>query len=135
MKKEGKTDLESLEMCIRSSMHGLGGIMLETLLNSDGGGYEGKSIPCEEGHSYEFLEYRNKDILTVLGEVKISRAYYYDRKCGDGMCPKDRKLDIEGTSFSPGLRRMMARVGAYRAFGLGHEDIKELAGIDVTAKE
>jgi hypothetical protein len=44
-------------------------------------------------------------------------------------------LDIEGTSFSPGVRRIMARVGAYRAFGLGHEDIKEIAGIDVTAKE
>jgi len=29
----------------------------------------------------------------------------------------------------------MGRVGAYRPFGLGHEDIKELAGICVDAKE
>jgi hypothetical protein len=133
--KEGRIDLESIEMCIRSSMHHLGGIMLETLLNSDDGGYEGKSILCGHGHVYEFLEYRDKEVLTVLGAVKINRAYYYDRQCGNGMCPKDRKLDIQGTSFSPGVRRMMARVGAYRAFGLGREDIKEMAGIDVTAKE
>jgi len=79
LKKEGRIDLESLEMCIRSAMHGLGGVMLETLLNSDGGGYEGKNIPCGEGHRYDFLEYRNKEVLTVLGEVKIKRAYYYDR--------------------------------------------------------
>ncbi|MFZ2411911.1 MAG: ISKra4 family transposase, partial [Candidatus Methanoperedens sp.] len=43
--------------------------------------------------------------------------------------------DIEGTSFSPGVRRIMTRVGTYRPFALGHEDIKEMAGIDVAAKE
>jgi hypothetical protein len=34
-----------------------------------------------------------------------------------------------------GVRRMMGRMGALRPFGIGHEDIKELAGICVTAKE
>ena len=29
----------------------------------------------------------------------------------------------------------MGKVGAYQAFGLGHEDIEELAGVHVTAKE
>jgi hypothetical protein len=133
--KEKRIDLESLEMCIRSSMHGIGGLMLETLLNADGGGYRGKSIPCDNGHASEFLEYRKKGVMTVLGKVEVNRAYYYDRQSRSGMCPKDKDLDIEGTSLSPGVRRIMARVGAYRAFGLGHEDIKEMAGIDVTAKE
>ena len=133
--KEGRIDLESLEMCIRSSMHGIGGLMLETLLNEEGSGYKGKRIPCDNGHTYEFLEYRKKEVLTVIGAVEVNRAYYYDRQCRSGTCPKDNDLDIEGTSFSPGVRRIMARVGAYRAFGLGHEDIKEIAGIDVTAKE
>jgi hypothetical protein len=132
--KEGGIDLESLEMRIRSSMHGIGGLMIEALLNTDGG-FKGKSIPCGNGHTYEFLEYRKKEILTVVGKVKVNRAYYYDRQCRSGMCPKDKDLDIEGTSFSPGVRRIKARVGAYRAFGLGSEDIKEIAGIDVDAKE
>jgi len=133
--REGHDDLESLEMCIRSSMHNIGSIMLEKLLNADGGDYRGVSIPCDNGHAYEFVEYRNKDVLTVLGEVKVIRAYYYDRECGRGICPKDEALDIEGTSFSPGVRRIMGRAGAYRAFGLGHDDIKEMAGFSVTAKE
>jgi len=116
-------------------MHNIGSKVLEGLLNADGGGYQGKSLPCDNGHTYEFVGYRDKNVLTVLGKVKVTRAYYYDRQCKDGMCPKDKDLDIEGTSFSPGVRRIKARVGAYRAFGLGHEDIKEMAGIDVTAKE
>lgn len=133
--KDKRIDLESLELCIRSSMHGIGALMLETLLNADGGGYRGKRMPCDEGHAYAFLECRTKGVLTVVGKVEVHRAYYYDRHCGNGMCPKDKDLDIEGTGLSPGVRRIMARVGTYRAFGLGQGDIKEMAGIEVTAKE
>ena len=61
--------------------------------------------------------------LTVVGKVEVHRAYYYDRHCRNGMCPKDKDLDIEGTGLSPGVRRIMARVGTYRAFGLGQGDI------------
>lgn len=43
-------------------------------------------------------------------------------------------LDIEETSFSPGVRRMMGKVGAYRPFGLGPGDLKELAGVEVNGK-
>jgi hypothetical protein len=49
--------------------------------------------------------------------------------------PKDQDLDIVGTSFSPGIRRMMARVGAKESFDEGRQDIEELAGVVVTPKE
>lgn len=131
----GRIDLESLEMHIRSSMHGIGSIMLEKLLNADGGGYRGRTIPCSKGHDFEFIEYRDKELLTVLGNMKVRRAYYYDKECKTGICPKDNALGVEGTSISPGVRRIMTRVGAYRPFGLGEEDIREMAGISVNAKE
>ena len=116
-------------------MHGIGCSMLEMFVNADGGDYRGRTILCEEGHPYEFIEFRDKKLLTVLGLVTVKRAYYYDQECRNGYCPKDRTLDIEGTSYSSGVRRMMSRVGAYRPFGLGHEDLHELAGIRVNAKE
>ncbi len=131
----GSMDLESLEMSIRASMHGIGRMMMEKLINQDGGDYRGRTLPCDQGHAYEFVEYRDKEVLTVLGPVAVNRAYYYDKECKTGCCPKDRALDIEGISYSPGVRRMMSRVGAYRPFGLGHEDLYELAGIRVNAKE
>ena len=109
--------------------------MLEKLLNSDSGDYRGRTLPCEKGHIFEFKEYRSKELLTVLGPVRVERAYYYDQGCKKGCCPKDTALDIVATSFSPGIRRIMGRVGAYRPFGLGHEDIKEMAGICVDTKE
>jgi len=130
--KMGCFDLESLEMCIRSSMHTMGGKMLEQLLNSDNGGGR---VPRRRGDSSEFKEYRDKKLVTVLGPIKVKRAYYYDKEHREGLCPKDKDLDIKGTSFSPGVRRMLARVGAYRPFALGHADIEELAGIRIDTKE
>lgn len=116
-------------------MHTIGAGILEKLLNSDEGGYQGGNILGDSGLSYDFMGYRDKNVTTVLGKVKVRRAYYYDRGSRAGYCPKDKALDIEGTSFSPGVRRIMGRVGAYRPFGRGHEDIKEMVGIEVTAKE
>lgn len=130
----GHLDLESLEIHIRSAMHEVGSTMLEKFLNSDGGDYRGRTLPCEQGHVFEFKEYRDKEILTVLGSVTIQRAYYYDEKCEQGYCPKDRVLNVEETSWSPGVKRIMGKVGTYRLFGLGQEDIKEMAGIDVDPK-
>lgn len=116
-------------------MHHIGSIILEKLINSDNGDYRGRMLPCQRGHLLEFKEYRAKELLTVLGPVTVQRAYYYDHECRKGLCPKANALDIAGTSFSPGVRRIMGRVGAYRPFGLGHEDIKEMAGILVDTKE
>lgn len=131
----GSFDLESFEMSIRSGMHGIGCKMLEALLNADGGECHGAGIPCEKGHTALFVEYREKKLLTVLGEVTVKRAYYHDKECHSGFCPKDNSLDIVGTSYSPGVRRLMSKIGAMRPFGLGHQDLYELADLRVNAKE
>ena len=116
-------------------MHGIGCKMLEILLNADGGGHRGSAISCDKGHTALFVDYREKKLLTVVGEVAVKRAYYHDKECHSGFCPKDTSLDIVGTSYSPGVRRLMSRVGAMRPFGLGHQDLHELADISVNAKE
>lgn len=128
-------DLEAIEMHVRSSMHEVGRLLLERVLNADGGGYRGSSIRCQDGHRSRFLGYRAKEVTTVLGPIRLERSYYYDAKCRRGSSPRDGELDIERTGFSPGMRRMMARVSALRPFGQGEEDIRELAGVEVTAKD
>lgn len=133
-KEKGRIDLESVEMHIRASMHEAGRNMLEQLLNAQNG-YAGRTISCGNSHDFEFVGYREKRLLTVLGEVTIKRAYYHDKDCGRGFCPKDRELSIEGSSSTPGVRRMIGRVGAMRPFALGEEDMKELAGLTVNSKE
>ena len=103
-------------------------------MNSDEGGYAGPRIDCGQGHEAEFVEYRRKGILTVLAGVEVERAYYYCQACGGGILPKDAELDIVGTCFSPGVRRLMGRVGGKDSFDQGRKDLEELAGIRVQTK-
>lgn len=127
-------DLEATEFSIRHTMHGVGGLLLGKLLNADSGVCE-TTHPCRNGHQARFMGHRPKKIVTVLAPVEVQRSYYYCPDCQQGFFPKDQDLDIENTSFSPGVRRMMARVGAKESFENGKDDLKELAAVDVTSKE
>ncbi len=132
--QRGHVDLEASEMAIRAASHRIGGRLLEKLLNADGGRYQGSYIPCGQGHRARFVEFRNKELLTVLAPVEVQRAYYHCEECGAGVIPKDRELDIVYTSFSPGVRRMMGQVGGKEAFDNGRKDLEVLAGLQVKTK-
>jgi len=127
-------DLEATEMAIRSSMHRVGGVFLEKLLDSDPG-YRGPRIECGQGHQAEFIDYRSKGVLTVLAPIRVRRAYYHCPSCEEGAIPKDSDLDIVSTSFSPGVRRLMSRVGGKEPFEEGRNDLDALAGIVVQTKQ
>lgn len=127
-------DLESAEMAIRSSVHKVGALALEKIINAESS-HCGTQIKCKSGHEAQFVNYREKKLLTVLGEIRAKRAYYHCQECQYGIIPKDGSLDIEKTGFSPGVRRMMALVGAKESFDAGHSDLKILAGIAVSAKD
>lgn len=131
----GHLDLEASETAIRAALHELGGSLLENLLNSDNGGYCGAHPDCGQGHSADFVDYRDKQLLTVLSWVKVRRAYYYCPSCQGGFLPKDHDLDIARVSLSPGVRRMIGRVGGKEPFDQGRQDLLDLAGVDVNTKE
>jgi len=78
--------------------------------------------------------YRSKQILTVLSAVNVLRAYDHCRSCQSGFLPKDQELDVVRVSLSPGVRRMMGRVGGKESFEHGREDMQELAGVVVKTK-
>lgn len=129
----GGLDLEASEWAVRAGMHGVGAVLLGKLLNSAGAG-TGTSVKCAAGHRATFVDYRSKEIITVVGAVEFRRAYYYCEQCGAGILPQDAALDLARTSFSPGVRRLMGRVGGKESFNEGRRDLEELAGIKVQTK-
>jgi hypothetical protein len=132
--QQGHIDLEASEMAIRATSHRIGGSLLEKLLDIDGGDYRGTTVDCGKGHRARFVEYREKELITVLSPVGVRRAYYHCDQCGKGIIPKDVALDIVDTGFSPGVRRMMGQVGSKEAFNDGRKDLEILAGVLVTTK-
>lgn len=111
----------------------LGGSLLEDLLALDTG-HRGPRVDCGQGHTAAFVGYRDKQLDTVLGPAILRRAYYHCAACGHGIVPRDTELGVAGSSLSPGLRAMVARVGAQEPFRVARQDLAELAGLELTAK-
>ena len=128
----GHLDLEAVEMLIRSAMHQAGANTLHELLQFPAP--EQRAIPCPCGQQALYRELRSKTMLTAVGPVQVSRPYYLCPHCHQGQFPADEELDIVNTEFSPGVRRMQALVGLDAAFDHGREQIKLLAGLEVTTK-
>jgi len=62
------------------------------------------------------------------------RPYYLCPHCHNGQFPADADLDVESRDLSPGVRRMLAVVGAAAPFDHGREQMKILAALEVTTK-
>jgi len=133
-RKEGRTDLEAVETAMRSALHQAGASALSKLLQYDAPAVDQRRLPCSCGHCAEYRELRSKPVLTVVGTVEVSRPYYLCPHCHNGQFPADAELDIENTEYSPGVRRMQALVGQQAPFDQGREQMKVLAGLQVTTK-
>jgi len=133
-KRTGAIDLEAAEMALRAAMHRAGASALGQLLEFPEPGADERTIPCPCGHQAHYRELRRRQILTVLGEVGVLRPWYLCDHCHNGQFPVDRLLDIENCDNSPGVRRMETLVGQDAPFAQGQEQMKLLAGLEVTAK-
>jgi hypothetical protein len=132
--KQGRTDLEAVEMALRNALHQAGASALSQLLQYDAPAADQRRLPCSCGHFAEYRDLRSKPVLTVMGTVRVSRPYYLCAHCHNGQLPTDIDLDIQNTDFSPGVRRMQALVGQQIPFDQGREQMKVLAGLEVTTK-
>ena len=91
-------------------------------------------MACTCGQQAHYRELRSKPVLSAVGPVQVTRPYYLCPHCHSGRFPADLELDIENTELSPGVRRMQAAVGQETPFDHGREQMKILAGLEVTAK-
>ena len=133
-RQSGRIDLEAVETALRSALHRAGAAGLSKLLRFPAPTAEPRTVPCRCGRGAHYRELRSKSVLTAVGLVEVSRPYYWCPDCHTGQSPADVELDIENTEFSPGVRRMQALVGQEAPFDHGREQLKVLAGLEVTAK-
>jgi hypothetical protein len=133
-RKTGRLDLEAIEMAVRSAMHRAGAAALTELLEFPAPANSQRTVAGPCGQPAPYRELRSKPVLTAVGQVPVSRPYYLCPPCHTGQFPVDVELDIERTEFSPGVRRMQALVGQQAPFDHGREQMKVLAGLQVTTK-
>ena len=128
-------DFEAAETRLRDRALRLAARALEKALNADHTDQSEPHRPCACGTPARFAGRRARTFVTVLGEVRIERAYYHCEACGQGFCLRDRALGIEGSHLSPGVLRMVGAVGASVSFEEGSGLLKELAGVTVPTRQ
>jgi hypothetical protein len=81
----------------------------------------------------KFHSYQARWVLTVPGEVRLQRAYYYCQRCHRSYCPYDEAVGLRD-GLSPGLRPLLCLAGTLVPFADASQDVlKRFAGVRVSA--
>ena len=122
-----------LEQAMRAALTSAGARLLQAVLAGEDG-YAGPHAGCGNGHQAVYAGCRDKTVITVLGPVRLMRAWYHCGQCGHGFAPRDQQLGVAGASLSPGLAEMTALAGAEVSFGRAAGLLYALAGITISAR-
>ena len=127
--------LDTTETAIRDGVHRIGASLLAEAVASVGNGYEGASIPCACGARQKYMNDRERSVVSLLGEFRLKRAYYWCTSCSGSSAPLDEALSISHTEFSPAVRNGISLVGAEVAFGRGARLMEALTGIRISKRK
>jgi hypothetical protein len=129
-------DFEAIETAARRTALHVAARAITQRLNADHTDQVGPTVACVRCHQpAHYAGRRAKTFTSVLGPLRLERAYYHCAACAAGFCPRDRALGVDGTALSPAVTRMVGLVGAMVSFAEGHALLHDLAGVDVDAKQ
>ncbi len=94
-----------------------------------------QAVLCPCGQRMGSRGRRAKNLLTTLGPVPFHRSFYRCERCHQSRFPDDEQLDIVQTTYSPGVRRLMARAGSQTQFQQAAEDLLCYAGLKIEPRE
>jgi hypothetical protein len=90
------------------------------------------SQPCSCGAKAYFQRQVRKCLLTVVGEVPVSRRYYRCKKCGESCLPFDRWSGLVDGMSTPAVRRMLSLAGMSWSFDTASDRLLELCLLKVS---
>jgi len=93
----------------------LGRILLELFVVSVGTGKQGRTLVDQGGTHYSYSGTRGRKYLSIFGELTIFRAYYAG-KCGSGLFPLDRRLNLPQRKYSYILQDWMSCEAVTKSF-------------------
>ena len=128
-------DFEAWETLLLQAARQGGAGVLGTLLADWQPNGSRPAVLCRCGRRMSSQGRRAKELLTVLGQVPFSRSRYQCEHCSQTRFPEDERLDIVHTSYSPGVRRLMARAGSQTQFEQAAQDLLCYAGLELEARE
>jgi hypothetical protein len=85
---------------------------------------------CQE--SSRFVAYRFKSFVSLVGELRLVRAYYHWAHCQQGHVPWEETLRLSPQRLTPAAREVTALAGIQESFGkAANRTLRKLAGIQL----
>ncbi len=85
------------------------------------------------GQAAAFHEDRRRTLVGLCGPVRYERAYYYCRRCGQGLCPFDDDCGVGPHQLTPAAEQLTALAGGVAdSFEKGAELLQEMAGLSIS---
>src|SRR5260370_1793254 len=141
--KEG--DLEQVEQTIFKLCLELGRRWLEQIVDERAQGHRPAARREGEcGHRQRLVGERPKQVLTLMGEVRISRPYYQclgDRDeqeredCSHGEAPWDRVWGLGSGRTSPGIRKLVSYFAADQTLCAVAETVTRMLPLTISARQ
>jgi hypothetical protein len=127
---EGRT-LSELETEVRGVLLRLGQGLVEGLCQLQQERYPAPSIKCECGEEALYQRQRPIQVKSLVGPVRLRRAYYLCAACHHGRAPLDQRLGLCAGGLSQGLEEVLAYVGVQVPFEEAADLVKKLTLVEV----
>ena len=89
-------DFEAIEMAARRMAMRVAARAVEQRLNDDTSDHAGPTLPCACGQSARYADRHGKNFESVLGSLRLERAYYYCELCECVPVRKEELVDRPG---------------------------------------
>ena len=94
-----EVDLEAVETALRRRVLRVAARQLQEPFNGDHSDYAGAARLCACGQQARYVGRRAKRFASVLGELRLERAYYHCSACGRGHCPRSVSENCQNRLF------------------------------------
>src|SRR4051794_20579543 len=81
------------------------------------GGYQGSSLSCPHCRdAARFVSYRPRTVVSLLGPIRVCRAYYHCPHCHSGTAPGDAVMRLPEAALTPAAYEIACLAGVLSSF-------------------
>lgn len=124
--------LTDIEQTTREIMQLAGQETMKLLVQQLDPSYPESEIDCNCGGQTNYIRRRSTTLHTLMGKIKIKRAYYLCQSCHQGTYPLDQKLGLRPNQLSAELSRLAAMTGVELPFAAGSDLFEALTLVSIS---
>jgi hypothetical protein len=84
-------------------------------------------------HAAAYHNEAGRTLVSLLGPIRLRRAYYYCRRCGKGQYPFDQQAGLPEHQLTPAVERLAGLAGGVSpGFEKGAELLEEMSGVHLS---